>query len=343
MIITFCLLVHGLILQESTTVVLVVLVNRKETINGLGLVNHGQNYKGTEMTTLHITNGDTTVDLLKAAKVEGDYLPWRDVLHMGPVPLMEDLAQLSAIRANYLASLGWGDIDKLNQDFQNRDQKLMQYRHYDKVLLWFEHDLYDQLQLLQVLSWLEQDNASEHNISLINPGKHLGHHGVDEVDDLLNIQKPVTAQQYQLSTRAWLAFRQKDSAQWKALIDEDTSCLPFLRKAIVRSLGELPDTTSGINQTEKMMLSLIAQGCDTPKEMFRQYCQLEEDMFLGDTGFFLFLEQLQCDQPALVEQQDGVLRLTPLGNSVLKGDSTWQRAYSQPRWLGGFCISSANK
>lgn len=35
---------------------------------------------------LNITNGDSAVEIMKAAKSEGVFLPWQDVLHDGPVP-----------------------------------------------------------------------------------------------------------------------------------------------------------------------------------------------------------------------------------------------------------------
>ncbi len=35
---------------------------------------------------LHLTNGDSAADLIREAGIGGKVLPWRDVLHMGPVP-----------------------------------------------------------------------------------------------------------------------------------------------------------------------------------------------------------------------------------------------------------------
>ena len=35
---------------------------------------------------LNITNGDCAVETMKKANIAGLFLPWRDVLHEGPVP-----------------------------------------------------------------------------------------------------------------------------------------------------------------------------------------------------------------------------------------------------------------
>lgn len=44
---------------------------------------------------LNITNGDCAVSIMQQANIAGDFLPWRDVLHDGPVPENLSLAELS--------------------------------------------------------------------------------------------------------------------------------------------------------------------------------------------------------------------------------------------------------
>ena len=55
------------------------------------------------MTDLIITNGDSAADLLRLAGREGVILPWRDVLHEGPI-VAGDLTTCSAARRNVGAS-----------------------------------------------------------------------------------------------------------------------------------------------------------------------------------------------------------------------------------------------
>ncbi|MEK6209644.1 MAG: hypothetical protein AABM64_04590 [Pseudomonadota bacterium] len=47
---------------------------------------------------LHITNGDIAVERMRDGGLRGEYLPWRDALHEGPVPVTATLEELSAIR-----------------------------------------------------------------------------------------------------------------------------------------------------------------------------------------------------------------------------------------------------
>jgi hypothetical protein len=60
---------------------------------------------------LHITNGDSAAEVIRRAGVQGDVLPWRDVLHEGPVPQGLSLEELLGVRARFIAAAGWASFD----------------------------------------------------------------------------------------------------------------------------------------------------------------------------------------------------------------------------------------
>ena len=72
---------------------------------------------------LHVTNGDSTTATMELAGLAGDLLPWRDVLHEGPVP---DLPQdeLRRVRADYLATLGPVETAEVEAQLLVRDERL---------------------------------------------------------------------------------------------------------------------------------------------------------------------------------------------------------------------------
>ncbi len=92
---------------------------------------------------LNITNGDCAVEIMRKANIPGVFLPWRDVLHDGPVPDHVSLEALSRVRAEFISSRGWGDLEDIDKEFIERDNLLKYFEKYEKVILWFEHDLYD--------------------------------------------------------------------------------------------------------------------------------------------------------------------------------------------------------
>ena len=69
---------------------------------------------------LHITNGDCAVAVISQV-VQGSFLPWRDVLHEGPVRAGLSLEALSAERARFIADAGWGAFPEVKASFELRD------------------------------------------------------------------------------------------------------------------------------------------------------------------------------------------------------------------------------
>ena len=109
---------------------------------------------------LNITNGDVAADRIRRSRIPGEVLVWRDVLHEGPVPGGLSLEELSDVRAHFLAGCPWGLSEpSVREQFARRDEHLRRWADYEDVVLWFEHDLYDQLQLLQLLDWFADTDA----------------------------------------------------------------------------------------------------------------------------------------------------------------------------------------
>jgi redox-sensitive transcriptional activator SoxR len=101
---------------------------------------------------LHVTNGESAGNTLRQTALGGAVLSWQDTLHEGPVPALPR-QELLRTRAGFLALCGWGDRQAVLASLQRRDAQLLEaLRAGVRVVLWFEHDLYDQLQLLDVLT-----------------------------------------------------------------------------------------------------------------------------------------------------------------------------------------------
>jgi hypothetical protein len=122
---------------------------------------------------LHVTNGDVTVDLLRRAGLAGDALAWADVLHEGPVPAGLGDAELRRARAEFLAGADGVDADQVRRRFSERDRALAANRGGD-YLLWFEADLYDQLQIAQILAALGRLGVEPGRVTLVCIGEYPG-------------------------------------------------------------------------------------------------------------------------------------------------------------------------
>ena len=117
--------------------------------------------------SLHITNGDSAAHIMATAGIKGVILPWRDILHDGPVPAGLDLDELAGVRAAFLDQPVITGRQEILQSFHDRDQTLQGATGFEAVTLWFEHDLVDQLQILQLLHWFSGADLPHTRLSML--------------------------------------------------------------------------------------------------------------------------------------------------------------------------------
>jgi hypothetical protein len=269
--------------------------------------------------TLHVTNGASAGDTLRQTALGGEVITWDDALHEGPVPALPRL-ELLETRSRFLSECGWGTEEALLGSLERRDSKLLDaFADGRRVVLWFEHDLYDQLQLIDVLALARGAGAVP---ELIVVDSFLGSLTVDELEALWPSHRPAEPAALETATAVWDAFRASEPAQLAEWAAREIPELPFLAAALRRLLEEL-DALSG---TERRALQAIAGGARTPAEAFVAAQRLEEAPFLGDTWFFRTLSGLA----GLVD--DDPLRLTEEGRRVLGGEAARVGA---DRWVGG--------
>ena len=284
--------------------------------------------------TLHVTNGDSVLYLFKKAGIVGTPLAWRDVLHEGPVPAGLGLKATSAVRVQYLAQRGYGNPIKVAHDFEKRDALIASAPEFREIVLWFEHDLYDQLQLLQVLTTLEDHNLEPGRVSLVQSDHYLGSMTAEEISALLPRRRSVTPATSKSARRAWQRFTSSSSDDLLAAAREDAIGLPFLRSAMKRLCEEYPGR-DGLSRSQRQALSAAAQGPAAAEELYGRAQAREEAQFQGDSAFARMLEDLRDSRAPLLSSQAYGFELTLLGRSVLAGDADWLAHHPIDRWIGG--------
>src|SRR5579863_6632474 len=155
---------------------------------------------------LHVANGASTTATLAAAGIPGARSIWADPLYEGPVPGGLDDAALLDLRARYL-----GPADAPESDMRAWRSPLERDQSYDELILWFEHDLFDQLNLVQLLTWIRDHLPAAKPVSLICIGefpgrpdfKGLGELTPAELASLLDTRQPVDGRHYASARRAW--------------------------------------------------------------------------------------------------------------------------------------------
>jgi hypothetical protein len=284
---------------------------------------------------LHLTNGDVVGDALSESELPGAVLPWRDVLPNGPVPGGLSLSALSEVRVRFLADCGWADFGNAASEFARRDGVLAGSADEDEIVLWFEWDLYDQLQLSQILAWLADQEERAAELSLVDYAGYLGDLTASELVALFPERRPVTSEQLQLARRAGSAFRSSDPTEIEEVIGSDTRPLPHVAAAFRRHLKEFPDVVAGLSRTERQILESAAEAPRTREELFQAQQDREERLFMGDRSFCVHVDRLAAGPEPLLAENDGRVRVTQAGIDVLAGQADNVRLNGVDRWLGG--------
>ena len=311
---------------------------------------------------LHVTNGESAGNTLRQTSLGGAVLSWQDVLHEGPVPAGAR-PELLRTRAAFLSGCGWGSAQAIGSALQRRDRTLLgALRDRRHVVLWFEHDLYDQLQLVDILALASTTGGTPELIVAGSfPGKPsfrgLGELTAAELETLWPSRVAATPGMLAAAASAWDALRQPDPSALAALATAGAPELPFLGAALRRLLEELPAPTDGLSGTERRALQAIAAGAATPVAAFLAAQDLEAAPFLGDAWFYRVLTGLGRGRERLIETLDGEplpaapplgdarafagvsLRLTPAGERVLQHQADRVQLLGVDRWIGGSHIT----
>ena len=220
-----------------------------------------------------------------------------------------------------MASFGWSPIENIREQFRVRDETIRNFRAHGEVVLWFEHDLFDQLQLIQILDFFAKEDLNGFAVSLIQIDKHpavvpfygLGMLSGEQLAELLPGRKAVSGELLSSASEAWDAFRSPDPQRLLRVIERDMPGLPFLAAALIRRLEEFPSTRDGLARTQRQLLEAAAAGARSKRELYMR-SQRAEKCPWGDASFFLRLDGLGL---ALKPVSENAFELTTFGRALL--------------------------
>jgi hypothetical protein len=306
---------------------------------------------------LHIHNGDSAAGTAKKSEIPGEHLAWREALVCGPAPGDLAPAEFRQVRAQHLADAYGANFEKTVQELQAQEEKLARFSDHEEVVLWFEHDLFCQVQLIYLLDWFAQQELGQTRLSLICinefPGvegfRGFGELNVEQLAALFPERQRVTQPQLDLGSKAWGAYSSPRASGLIALLNSDTSALPFLKHALSKHLQRFPAIGDGLGKVERVGLDLVAKGFSDFKSLFPAFARREPEYGFGDAQFYLELKRLaDAAMPALTLTVAGQqaaadpaqmllasFEITEYGKAVLVDEEDFVRSNGIDHWLGG--------
>ena len=303
---------------------------------------------------LHVRCGDDILDKLRAARLPGRRMKWCDPVCVGPTPRTASEDAWYRMRAKYLVRMADHPLAEVEAGLREQDEALLEVAPHDALVLWFEHDLFDQSILIAILAKLADEPAARERLYLVTTDHAEGHDRFiglgqltpSELSRLYQTAAPVTSEQIALGRRAWEAWQAADPIELQALLDADTAALPFLAGAIRRHLQELPWTKDGLSLTERFVLTALRSGGMTAGALFERVQAAEEHPWMGDTMLYDELERLRFLPSPLIEAggDKSMRRTTPVESTatareILAGSIDAMSANPVNRWVGGVHVT----
>jgi Domain of unknown function (DUF1835) len=310
-----------------------------------------------DLPTLHIRCGSDLRSLLSEAGFAGDYLEVSDPLCQGPVLPGDDWL---THRATFLTDAYGAFLDRSHADILEGLRRAGQdlrdaATKYERIVMWFEHDSYDQLILARCLA--QYADTPPRGLELVQVNDHpgpvrfvgLGQLPPDVFPALWERRKPVSEAQTAAGARVWKMLRSADPARLADAVRLGIPELPFMAVAIRRHLQEFPWIDDGLSLTERLALRLISERPCTMGEIFHDLQQEREPLpWLGDTMLRFILESMKrIDPPVFTATFDGDdrcwfkerLTITDTGLAVLSGMVDFLSLHPTDRFLGGASAS----
>lgn len=301
---------------------------------------------------LHIHNGDSTTNTLKEFGFAGEHRAFQEVLMEGPAPGGLSPDEWVAVRAGFLADAYEQEIEKCEKDLRAQEAWMRKFSECDETILWFEHDVFCQINLIYLLDWFSK--RSPRRLSLICvgefPGKPdfrgLGELTGEQLASLFDTRHEVTEAELRLAARAWAAYCSADPGEIVRLFDDDTSAMPFLGQALRLHLMRFPSARNGLGRIENTTLEMIASGAIGFKSLFPKFGQAEPVYGMGDSQFWCALKRIGEARDPLItisgiaasnsnRYHGASFELTETGRAVLAGERDFIELNGIDLWLGG--------
>ena len=275
---------------------------------------------------LHITNGDSFTERLNKLDLKGDVITWREMLCEG-----ETLTNVGSesfwktryefLHKNYKVTKSWF-IEKTLKEYRS----LCNHKQQDQIVLWFEYDLFCQVNLIAVISWLLA-NRKYAEISLVCSGKEDESdrlYGLNELSDeqLLSLyrnKKVLSQDSIEYADYVWQLYCSNNPIRLENLSDYEDFQFDYLGDAVKTHLKRFPSIANGLNEMENNILKL---GFDkkpaTRNEFLGTILKNQGNLGFGDSQYDRALTRLKPLFSAF-----NPVRLSAKGREILEGKTSY--------------------
>lgn len=226
---------------------------------------------------LHILNSDSTHEIFKQTSITGDVVVWREMLCEGAV--VKDVGSDPFWKERYSYFENELRVEKLEYYDKTIKEiiRLQDISNYKEVVLWFEYDLFCQVNLIALCTYLLKSYRKDIRYFLVCSGREKGENQLQSLADYSPNEYKVLYQNKTRISRNHLLFAQN---AWEIYVEDDINTLKtfdfnqskkfvYLQAAIDQHLLRFKDE-NGLNQIDYKILNLIKSGIYNENELIKE-------------------------------------------------------------------------
>lgn len=243
----------------------------------------------------HILNGDALKEQFPE-DIKGTLIIARECLIEGNVD-GDTFDSFFNNRAQFI-SKNYGDTKEAYlQNVKTEFQKILTLEPDSNVNLWFEDDLFCQVNFWFVIHLLSE-NKVQNNLFLVRPPKHTqyGFGGLNKQDLFAAYQNRTMIKHNKSISSLWLAYKNKnwDLLKLTAKSIEDT--YPFILAAVQAQLDRLPKDGKPGRPTQTLQKIMAEQQTKDFKKVFKEFSKRESIYGFGDLQVKALFDQILKNQ-----------------------------------------------
>jgi hypothetical protein len=275
---------------------------------------------------LHITNGDRFTEKLKSLPLKGDIITWREMLcegqtltTVGSEPFWK--TRFEFLNKNYKVSKSWF-VEKTLKEYRS----LCNHKQEDEIVLWFEYDLFCQINMIAVLSWLKAHRKYA-QISLVCSGKEdeteklyaLNELSDEQLLQLYGNKIELTQDDIEYADYVWQLYCSDNPIRLENLSDYSEFQFDYLSGAIQAHLHRFPSIRNGLNEMENNILRLAMEKKPADRKTFlSEILQNQGFLGFGDSQYERAIGRLKPLFSSLKP-----VRLTKKGKEILHNKTSY--------------------
>ena len=253
---------------------------------------------------LHILNGDSTALTLKKSGIEGDVVVWREMLCEGAICKEVGSDEFWLKRYDYFENeLGVTKLEYFDKTIKEI-VKLENVANYDEIILWFEYDLFCQVNLMALCTYLLESYDKSVTYHLVCTGKEndkvqlqtLGDYDAESYPQLLGKKKKLSRIKLLFAKKCWEIYVNNNPEELMAFNFNQKPDFAYFQMAIDQHLQRFPKS-NGLNQIQQKLLEVIGSNSLTKNQIVREMLlwQRTETVYgFGDLQYVNYLDNLNA-------------------------------------------------